>query len=420
MRYFSIFQILIFSHFSWADGFRREPVFQYDSSYFFYPIAGKVPGLGSSVGLGATINNLGGTDVDVTAVKMTGDFKVSVFSILNIHLIKERLIFDMGGYEYDVATQVFQRGQESHKDDYILPTVLGRGYFAQLMLQFQDRMIEVYGRTNQSSNQLLHVYNKDGEKFDNIDTEKKWTVANEVGITLDLTDHRYDPRKGLRMEQLIKLPQKQNDPYLSEFMVIDANVSAFIPVGAQSTWAFNYFQSDAQITKKSETDEATLRQQIGMNCSQIPDSTLQSNCAMTENQIINERIAYNKYGRSTPLGGSQRLRAFPNGRFFAGHTRYVGSEFRWNLNNEKSSFNYLIMKGVRTGFQLAAFYGQGGVSDEVKNLKLDLKSYGAGARVILQGGTIFRIDYATGSEGGQTTVFIDYPWSMNPIDNSSK
>ena len=412
--------ILISSNISWADSLRREPVFQYEPSHFIYPVAGKVPGLGQSSGLGATVNNIGGSDIDITAVKMDGDFDVTVFSVLNVHLLKERIIFDAGYFQYDVATQVFNRGQESSKDEYILPTVLGKGHFAQIMLQFQDRMFELYARTNQSNNQLLHVYNKDGEKFDNIDTEKKWTQANEVGITIDLTDHRYDPRQGFRLEHLVKLPQKQDDSLVSEFKVIDTNLSAYIPMGERSTWAFNYFQSDAHITEQSEADSNTLRQNIGMNCSQIQDSMIQTECLKAEDQVIQERLDYNTYGRATPIGGSQRLRAFPNGRFYAGHSRYIGTEFRWNLNDEKSSFNYIIMKGVRTGFQLAAFYGQGGVNDQISELKTDLKSYGIGGRVILQGGTVFRIDYATGDEGSQTTVFVDYPWSMNPIDNSSK
>ena len=78
------------------------------------------------------------------------------------------------------------------------------------------------------------------------------------------------------------------------------------------------------------------------------------------------------------------------------------------------------MKGVRTGFQLAAFYEVGTVSDQVIELDQNYRhSAGVGLRVLFEGATV-RLDVAQGEEGGATTLFIDYPWGLSAVDNSTR
>lgn len=404
---------------SLANSWRREETFDYTPSHFIYPLASEVPGLGSTAGAGLTVNNMFGTDTDFTGVHATGDFRISLATILNIHLLKERLVLDVGSYSYDVAAIQFSRGPKSSKSDYILPQVEGAGSFGQLTLNFNERMFEFFVRGQGDESTVKAVYSAEGKKFSNVDNEKMKVTSIDYGAILDFTDHRYDPRRGLRFEALLKNPGN-DDAYTSTISILDANVTAYIPLGSSSTWAFNYYQSDAIIQKQASTDVGTLRGQLSLGCDAIMDSAAKAECEATEDQRVEDRLAYNKYGRATPLGGSQRLGSFENGRFYAGHSRFIGSEIRWNLNQENSDFNYFIIKGVRTGFQLAFFAGVGGVADELKDLDYSLSSYGAGGRVIFKGGTVFRCDWATGKEGDKVTLFVDYPWGLSPVDNSAR
>ena len=422
MQFFFVFMMsmLIISTLN-ANPLRREKTFDYTPSYFIYPLAGEVPGLGSSKGVGATINNMGGSDVDFTGVKLWGDFDVSVLSLLNIHILKERLVLDIGTYEYDVAAIQFDRGQKSDPDNYIIPFVEGKGSFAQLTLNFYERMFEFYIRGTTDKNQVKSIYDKDGTAFANVDTSEFSSSSFDYGILLDFTDHRYDPRKGFRLEGLVKNPKSEDD-YLSSYYITDINFTGYIPVGKLSSLAFNYYMSDAHIIDQESTNYNELKQNIGLNCEAIPSSQsiARQECLNAEDKRIKDRIAMNKYGRATPLGGSQRLGSYENARFTAGHSRFMGTEFRWNVNNEKSNFNYLIMKGVRTGLQLAAFAGVGSVSDKLEDIDYNIESYGLGARLIFEGGTVFRCDWATGNEGDKITLFVDYPWGLNPVDNSTR
>ncbi|MGB0708817.1 MAG: hypothetical protein ACPGTI_16615, partial [bacterium] len=65
----------------------------------------------------------------------------------------------------------------------------------------------------------------------------------------------------------------------------------------------------------------------------------------------------------------------------------------------------------RTGFQLAFFYETGTVAEQREDLWTKSRnSTGLGARLVTGSGFIYRFDVATGSEGAETTLFVDYPW----------
>ncbi len=45
------------------------------------------------------------TDVDFTGFYLRGDFDASGFVLLDLHLVPETLVFDIGRYDYRVATK---------------------------------------------------------------------------------------------------------------------------------------------------------------------------------------------------------------------------------------------------------------------------------------------------------------------------
>jgi hypothetical protein len=110
---------------------RRRDQFGRDFGYYVYPLASTIPGLGTAEGAGATVLNMGGTDADFTGFKLVGDFKASGYALLDLHAIPQRLVFDVGYYDFEVAPVVYNRGINSDRNEYILPLVEGSHALAQ-------------------------------------------------------------------------------------------------------------------------------------------------------------------------------------------------------------------------------------------------------------------------------------------------
>lgn len=92
-------------------------------------------------------------------------------------------------------------------------------------------------------------------------------------------------------------------------------------------------------------------------------------------------------------------------------TIFYAAEFRWNLSEETTPFDYFIWKDVRTGMQVAFFAETGSVADTTGELGDKFaSSYGAGFRLVSASGNVYRADLATGDEGAETTLIFFYPW----------
>lgn len=395
---------------------RRDP-FAGDFSYYIYPIAGEIPGLGKATGLGGSVLNSFGSDADFTWFDIDGDFSASGYTLLNLPLVERRLIFDVGTYDFDVSPISYGRGMDSSPDDYLLPRATGGYLLGQLTLSFDDRRYEAYIRALGGHSRLLEVSDENGELFGAVDNSEHNHRINTIGGTIDLTDDRLDPRRGFRFG-LAARKSENNDPLLSDYYVTDLNLTGYIPMrGRHDSLVLNYFQSDAHITRKGETDYATLQQERGLGCEGIPIPDERRRCLAVESQYLNDLLAANRYGTATRFGGTQRLRSFANGRYYAGHAASYGIEYRWNLTDENTPFDIFVAKGVRTGIQLAVFAERGSVAETSAALWDDYRdSYGAGVRVILSG-VVIRGDWAKGDEGENFQFFITYPWSMFSVDN---
>jgi len=397
---------------------RRRDQYGKDFSYFVYPIGGDIPGLGSAFGLGATVLNIFSTDADFTGFSIDGDFKASGYTLLDMQLLPQRLILDLGRYAFRVAPLQFNRGLDSSKDDYILPKVEGDYWQSQLTLTFDERRTEFYYRLGLGNTRLLQVLDKDGNEFAAIDTASRFIRFSTLGAMLDHTDDRLDPRNGIRGEFSGAWFHNTNR-LQSEFVTMDYNLSGYIPASRWDTLALNVFYSRAHLTRKATTDYETLRAQAGLGCADLQPGAEREQCLQTEASLIEQHVLQNRYGRATALGGTQRLRSFANGRFYGGQSLFYGAEYRWNLTDEHTPFDIFVARGVRTGIQLALFAEQGSVAERFSDLWKERRiSYGAGFRVVLSG-VVIRADVAYGNEGGEFILFINYPWSMFSVDDPS-
>lgn len=394
---------------------RRRDQFGTDFAYFVYPIGGDIPGLGSAFGVGGTVLNMYGTDTDFTGFALDGDFTAAGYTLLDMQPVKKRVILDIGYYDFVVAPQQFNRGMDSSPDDYILPKVEGNYWQGQATLTFDERRMETYYRFGYGASRLKEVLDKDGNAFPAIDTSERNARFSTLGMIVDDTDDRLDPRAGNRLEVAGRYFHNNNS-LRSNFVTVDYNLSKYIPMRRADTVALNLFYSRAYVINQATTDRATLEAGSGLNCGLLPLPE-QPQCQATQDLLIDQLIEQNTYGTATALGGTQRLRSYPNGRFYAGQSIFYGAEYRWNLTDERTPFDIFFARGIRTGLQLAVFAEQGSVANHFDDLWTERRSsVGVGFRVVLSG-VIIRADYAVGSEGNEFVLFINYPWSLFSVDN---
>lgn len=388
---------------------RRKPQFMNDKGYYIFPMPYSIPGVGEGVGVMGIGMNLGGTYTDVFAFALAGSLPGEGLGVSDIHIIPKTLILDVTTIQFgkSTITNYQQRGMQTSEHDFSLLQFDHYGFTGgRLTSTFLDRRFEVYGGGYRIGSQLEKVLDPDGNTILDIQNPPTWrTNVYGFGVRGDLTDDYYDPRRGIRLDvgRWWSPPASGSDP---KFYRMEYSATGYLPLGKRSTWVFNYFRSDAHVTRQGETNPITIQNDQGLNCSSLTEED-KIKC----DQIVQNIIDANTYGTATSLGGTSRLRSYPEGRFQGAHTLFYGTEVRWTLTEEAHPFDIFIAKDVRTVLQVALFYEMGSAAD----LRDDLgdvfrSSYGAGFRMVTASGLVMRADFATGREGIEVTAIIGYPW----------
>lgn len=410
----AVFFVLTVSNAVAADEWlpdRRKSQFQSETGYAILPYPYSLPGIGSGItGIGA-VNNAFNSYTDIYAVLLAGDVRGAAVGVSEIHLVPENLFLDFGFTDINRATfrSYNERGMGSDPDSYTnieVASVWANG--GRMTASLYKRRLEFYAARFLVGASIKNIRDKDGNVIITAEDGGKLRAAQNIfGARADLTDDFSDPRRGFRIDiSGWNAPRQDSGP---EFTLVDVNTTAYFPMGKRSTWALNYLQSDAIMRKKGETDRAVLENELGINCSAISDSADRESC----DEYIDNVIAANRYGNASNLGGFNRLRAYPEGRYHGAHTRFLGTEFRWNLTEEFTPFNLYLIKDVRTTFQVAFFLEIGTIADRHKDLWDETRlAAGAGARVITASGVVFRGDIAFGEEGVAPSLWFDYPWEF--------
>jgi len=392
---------------------RRRDQFPKEFGYAAFPYPYRLPGIGSGLSLVAGALNIADTYTDAYGVAFAGEVRGGAVGVGDIHLIPRRLILDLGYSAVNRASlqSYAQRGMNTGENDFRLLEVSDTAYYgARMTGTFFDRRFELHGAWYAGASRLKNIRDKDGALIlEAQDPPRDRGHTTLFGARVDLTDDYADPRRGFRID----VTRSQSPPRGSgpDYYVMDYNTTGYIPFGRRNTLALNFLRSDAFVRREGETDPAALQQQLGLDCSTITDPTQQQFC----NEVIDTTIANNRYGTATTLGGFDRLRAYPQGRFKGAHTLFLGAEFRWNLTDERRPFDIFIMKDVRTAVQVAFFYETGVTSDSRGDLydRGDFRNaYGTGLRIVTASGVVFRGDVAYGREGLNLAVFIGYPWEL--------
>lgn len=392
---------------------RRKPQFDDVPGWLIAPYVFDYPGIGTGYGIVGGAANIGGTYTTVGGTVFTGDVKGQAAGIYSIHLIPRQLILDAGVVNVSSITQLSysQRGMGTEKHDYTL-LEYGNDTFggSRLTATFFERRFELYAAFYGGHAQFKSIRNGDGNIIiEAQDAAKTRTLTTVFGTRFDMTDDYLDPRRGFRFEMSRwSTPPMDLGP---DFFYMDYSATAYVPLGKASTWAFNYFRSDAYVLSKGETAPDVIAKHLGLDCSTITDLQQRAQCQQVIDQVIDNEIVANTYGTASSLGGLNRLRSYPEGRYKGAHMQFIGTEIRWNVTEEYTPFNIVIMKDVRTAFQIALFYEIGTVADQQSELwDITRSSYGVGFRMVTASGLVYRLDLASGDEGFQSSIFFQYPW----------
>lgn len=386
---------------------RRKPQFSKESAYMILPTPYSLPGIGSGVMITGLAANIMDSYTDTFLIYSTGDIKGMFGGLMDLHLIDETLFFDI--YVSDMSAQVNSykyRGMVDGEDDYqILNAKKRTSQGVDATLSLFDRRFEILWEYSREEITMDKVLDEEGNTLIERNNPKpEESTFQAMTVRLDLTDDRQDPLKGVRLSASQKHSPRADDS-AADYQVMDLDLSVYIPIGESHTWAFNYQTSEAMVNKKGDTNRDNIIREMGLDCSSY------ETCTESEQNLIDTYVTQRTYGSADSLGGDEKLRAYPMGRFQGAHSAYLATEFRWNFATDVVPFDFWIWKDIATGFQLAAFHEVGTVAESKADLwKESRPSTGLGFRMVSASGFVYRADFAVGDEGMQNTIMFNYPW----------
>lgn len=389
---------------------RRRDQFPTSNAHLIVPLPYSYPGIGDGFFLLGNFSNIFETTTDFLAMSVTGDAGGYIFQFDEVPIIDQRLLVKVYWQDIDKAqvNQYDVRGMSgTSKNDFsLLDISLSLNKTADFSLTYFDRRLNFLYQHSDFEYKIGAIRDHNGDLITDLDEPYRGKESNDTfGISVDLTDDYLDPLKGLRfsIHYQDQPADKADDP---SYYVLTYNALLYLPMLETDTLVLNYFQSDAHVRKKGNTNPADIRAELGLNC-----DPLDTECLQSEQKLVDVFINKRTNGSAASLGGKDRLRSYPQDRFNGGHSAFLGVEYRWNFKQEVAPFNYLFWKDVRTGLQVAFFGELGSVSEKSSDLWNETAySYGAGFRLVAASGAVYRADIANGSEGTELTVFFFYPW----------
>jgi len=398
---------------------RRRDQFNKQYGQLFVPLPYSLPGLGTGLLFIGNFSNFADTTSDLAAIGGIGDAEF-IFLFLDEFFVFSDLLYlqylRAHGFKFALS-QYSSRGMDTSKYDFKYG--IGNSWDLDaptFKLTFFEKMLEIgLGYNKQSGTFQKFVspdsddHTKQGETVAIFDPGLEINIANKIELSakIDFTDDYKDPRKGIRNTLFLDRQTATSNSEPS-FDVVTNDLQIYFPVLEKSTIVIDLQFSDAYVSKKGETNMDILRYKNGYGL-------CNSNAACEENaeNLANTELAVNSNGTSLSLGGSDRLRSFPEGRFQGAHTVYYAAEFRWNFSSsEGKKLDLFFIEDLVEELQLAFFFEQGSVSEKKSDLGKTVKySLGSGFRFLSGSGNVYRADFATGNEGPNFSVIIQYPWT---------
>jgi outer membrane protein assembly factor BamA len=406
--FFALLLSVLSAEMSWEIPERKGEQFLSEEGYLFIPAPYSLPGIGEGVGLFSSFNNYFDR-MDIFAMKLTGDVEGHFLGLWDVFLIEDTFFLDFTYQKLNKfgVSSYSSRGLDSNPDDYSV--LIFNEYHNRSLkgtLSFFERRFEIIGRYSQGQSKLSSITDSEGTLIQNLSNSSPTDTRSRSLMTiLDLTDDRQNPIKGIRGE----IRYEQSDPSSDAdpaYYTLNYNLTGYIPINNKDTFVINAFRSDAVVTRQGETDLTLIAQDLGFSCG--------GSCSQTIQNVIDNKYKENTLGNAQGIGGASRLRSYPGSRYIGAHSEAVGFEYRWNMAAERKPFDLYFMKDIRTGVQFALFHEIATVADDRRDLWSDTRSSsGIGARFVMGSGVVYRFDFATGREGNEMSIIVDYPWESN-------
>ncbi|MBF0237492.1 MAG: hypothetical protein HQM12_07295 [SAR324 cluster bacterium] len=397
----------------WAMGpERRKDQFDQNSGYLIIPAPYNYPGIGEGLMLVGYMGNIMQTSTDAFIIGLTGDAEGYVSSMTEFFVIPKLVYLSASRLDIRKFGVNFYstRGMESEKEDYNI--YVGNKYVNNeflVTLSLFDRRLETGIVFRNATGRATEILDSEGILITKIENPDDFhSKGNGLRLQLDLTDDFNDPRAGLRYNMSFdkSYAEEVDNP---EFMTLANGLTWYLPLMKESTMVFHLFRSDAFVSHEGNTNLERLLEENGYAyCQYVPD---QAACEKAKLEEAQNTINANTNGTAHALGGPDRLRSYPQGRYQAAHTLLYGTEFRWNYNTSTSNMDLYFFNDIMQAMQFVFFLEQGSVSEKQEDLgKIVRSTAGTGVRLVGGSGNVYRLEYATGDEGGEVIIMFQYPW----------
>jgi outer membrane protein assembly factor BamA len=395
--------------FDWMPD-RRKDQYPTVPAHLVVPLPYSKPGIGSGLIMLGTLSNTLDTTADISAFIVTGDASGYILHGDEIPVLSKNLFLQLDVLNINKASvnnYDFRGMNNTGKNDFTLLDVsLAKEFNAEVNLTFFERRLNFYYLYSDAEYRIDAISDHNGNLITQLDDSfENEENGGSLRFALDFTDDYQDPRNGIRFDFSYQDHEQStvDDP---DFYTLDISLLAYIPIAGADTLVINYLKSDAHVRRQGNTNPVDIRAELGANC----DASDQE-CLQAESEIVNNFINTRTHGTSMDLGGDLRLRSYPQGRFSGAHTAFLAAEYRWNITQEATPFDFFFWKDVRTGYQIAFFAEMGSVSETSSEIWDEKRySYGTGFRLVSASGSIYRADFAYGDEGSELTVIFEYPW----------
>lgn len=381
------------------------PLFAQDETnkplYLPLPIAGRLAGIGGFYGLGVDLQNIASTSIDVTAAKTAGRIDASGALVRDLNLGD---IFSFSGgyvavdkFYFDVS---YTRGVEV-KDDPVTQVGGGTGSMFNIFWKFLEPGILF--------NTSYAVWNYKFDEYLTHEEEKKIeTPSLHLGdlnttfvigdLVFNLVNDLNNPTSGFLVG--LNTTSMTTNTEFSSTNTANYYLNAYLPVLENHTWVFRGFGSDTVVTNEKTTDVDEIKSKLNMDCDSVTDSDKRTECESLRDGISGYLAAHNRYGTATPMGGNKMLRSYREMRYRGAHTRFLGTELRFNFPAD----------GLINNYQFAVFFEKGTAVDDMVYLDKEYKdSFGAAIRIKL-GQLTVRLEGANGDEGQEWFLIASKPW----------
>ena len=220
-------------------------------------------------------------------------------------------------------------------------------------------------------------------------------VKGEINVHFDITSRE---KKRNYLGVMARQIQQQKSAGYSGSTITSYRLDGQYSATQGTAFFLQYFHSDALAIDQSVVGADEVTAALNMDCD---SSTTSSQCQKLRSSLINYITGHNEYGTAEPLGGPERMKAYPLNYFRAAHSRYATIEIRFD--------RFDVIDDHDVFFRLFAEAAQS--ADITQHLKeSSVYSNGFDLGIELDYNFIYKLTVAHGGEGWAAHLSLARAW----------